>query len=248
MGATLYIVLHAFASGGAAVTGVEAISNGVPGVPRAVVEERPHHARDHGLHARRDVPRPLGAGRALHAAPYLNGTPTVISQIGRLGLRQWGAMGDDPLLRAAGGHDAHPGARREHQLRRLPPARELPRRRQLHAPPAHQARAPPGVLERDHLPRGRVDRGVDRHQRQGRPPHPALRDRRVHQLHAVPGRHGEAPPHPPRAALALRTRGQRRRRGAVAARRRHHRHHQVHARRVVHHRARPDHGRRHSCA
>src|SRR5215217_7722286 len=30
MGATLYIVLHAFASGGAAVTGVEAISNGVP--------------------------------------------------------------------------------------------------------------------------------------------------------------------------------------------------------------------------
>ncbi|HKA03268.1 MAG TPA: amino acid permease, partial [Acidimicrobiales bacterium] len=29
-GATLYVVLHAFASGGAAVTGVEAISNGVP--------------------------------------------------------------------------------------------------------------------------------------------------------------------------------------------------------------------------
>src|SRR5437764_3567624 len=30
MGATVYVVLHAFASGGAAVTGVEAISNGVP--------------------------------------------------------------------------------------------------------------------------------------------------------------------------------------------------------------------------
>src|SRR5215211_1971242 len=30
MGASLYVVLHAFASGGAAVTGVEAISNGVP--------------------------------------------------------------------------------------------------------------------------------------------------------------------------------------------------------------------------
>src|SRR5262245_8602494 len=30
MGAGLYVVLHAFASGGAAVTGVEAISNGVP--------------------------------------------------------------------------------------------------------------------------------------------------------------------------------------------------------------------------
>ncbi|HWW55035.1 MAG TPA: APC family permease, partial [Acidimicrobiales bacterium] len=30
LGATLFVVLHAFASGGAAVTGVEAISNGVP--------------------------------------------------------------------------------------------------------------------------------------------------------------------------------------------------------------------------
>ena len=30
MGASLAIVLHSFASGGAAVTGVEAISNGVP--------------------------------------------------------------------------------------------------------------------------------------------------------------------------------------------------------------------------
>ena len=61
MGATLYVVLHAFASGGAAVTGVEAISNGVPAFKRAVVEERPDHARDHGRHPRRDVPRPVGA-------------------------------------------------------------------------------------------------------------------------------------------------------------------------------------------
>ena len=54
-------------------------------VPRAGVEERPHHARDHGLHARRDVPRAVGAGRA--RAPERrtrSGTPTVISQIGRL--------------------------------------------------------------------------------------------------------------------------------------------------------------------
>src|SRR5215211_6887276 len=34
MGASLYVVLHAFASGGAAVTGVEAISNGVPAFKR----------------------------------------------------------------------------------------------------------------------------------------------------------------------------------------------------------------------
>ena len=35
MGASLFLVLKAFGSGGAAVTGVEAISNGVPGVPRS---------------------------------------------------------------------------------------------------------------------------------------------------------------------------------------------------------------------
>src|SRR5207248_6467993 len=34
MGATLFVVLRAFASGGAAVTGVEAISNGVPAFRR----------------------------------------------------------------------------------------------------------------------------------------------------------------------------------------------------------------------
>ena len=37
----IFLLLHAFASGGAAMTGVEAISNGVPGVQDARVEERP---------------------------------------------------------------------------------------------------------------------------------------------------------------------------------------------------------------
>ena len=40
IGASLAVVLHAFASGGAAVTGVEAISNGVPAFTQAGVEER----------------------------------------------------------------------------------------------------------------------------------------------------------------------------------------------------------------
>ena len=40
VGASLAIVLHSFASGGAAVTGVEAISNGVPAFKQAGVEER----------------------------------------------------------------------------------------------------------------------------------------------------------------------------------------------------------------
>ena len=41
MGAGLFVVLHAFASGGAAVTGVEAISNGVPAFRQPEWQQRP---------------------------------------------------------------------------------------------------------------------------------------------------------------------------------------------------------------
>ena len=84
LGATLYIVLHAFASGGAAVTGVEAISNGVP----AFREPAWKNARITLV----IMGSTLGAmflglsilASKVHAAPYKDGTPTVISQIGRL--------------------------------------------------------------------------------------------------------------------------------------------------------------------
>ena len=81
-GATIYVVLHAFASGGAAVTGVEAISNGVP----AFKEPSWKNARDtlvvmggllgvmfFGLSYMSSKIRP---------EVYESGTPTVISQIG----------------------------------------------------------------------------------------------------------------------------------------------------------------------
>jgi amino acid transporter len=84
MGATLYVVLHAFASGGAAVTGVEAISNGVP----AFREPSWKNARITLV----IMGSTLGVmflglsilAARVHAAPYAKGTPTVISQIGRL--------------------------------------------------------------------------------------------------------------------------------------------------------------------
>src|SRR5512134_475735 len=78
----LFLVLHAFASGGAAVTGVEAISNGVPAF-------RPPEWR----HARQTLVL-MGAGLGLmflglsflasriEVAPFEGGTPTVIAQIG----------------------------------------------------------------------------------------------------------------------------------------------------------------------
>jgi len=82
-GATTFIVLHAFASGGAAVTGVEAISNGVTAF-----------RRPEWKNARRTLVimgSTLGAmflalsvlSTRVHPVPYDSGTPTVISQIGR---------------------------------------------------------------------------------------------------------------------------------------------------------------------
>jgi amino acid transporter len=82
MGAGLYVVLHAFASGGAAVTGVEAISNGVPAF-----------RKPEWRNARQTLVL-MGTGLGfmflglsylaskVEVAPYENGTPTVIAQIG----------------------------------------------------------------------------------------------------------------------------------------------------------------------
>jgi amino acid transporter len=82
-GAGLFVVLKAFASGGAAVTGVEAISNGVTAFKRP-----------EWLNARRTlvimgaVLGTLFLGLSVlstqtHPIPFLSGTPTVISQVGK---------------------------------------------------------------------------------------------------------------------------------------------------------------------
>ena len=84
MGASLFIVLRAFASGGAAVTGVEAISNGVP----AFKEPAWRNARSTLV----IMGSTLGVmflglsilSAHLHVTVYKSGTPTVISQVGKL--------------------------------------------------------------------------------------------------------------------------------------------------------------------
>ncbi len=82
LGATLFIVLKAFGSGGAAVTGVEAISNGVP----AFREPAWKNARS-TLVIMGSLLGVMFLGLSIlaahtHAMPYENGTPTVISQVG----------------------------------------------------------------------------------------------------------------------------------------------------------------------
>ena len=83
-GAGLFVVLHAFASGGAAVTGVEAISDGVPAF-------RPPEWRNarQTLVVMGSLLAVMFLGLSvlaahMHIAPFEAGTPTVISQIGKL--------------------------------------------------------------------------------------------------------------------------------------------------------------------
>jgi amino acid transporter len=84
VGASVFIVLHAFASGGAAVTGVEAISNGVPAFRKPAWR----NART-TLVIMGTTLGVMFLGLSLLAAhlrviPFEEGTPTVISQIAEL--------------------------------------------------------------------------------------------------------------------------------------------------------------------
>ena len=151
MGAGAFLLARAFASGGAAVTGVEAISNGVPAF------------REPAWKNARQTLVLMGSGSAVmflglsalaskvKVIPFEDGTPTVLAQIGEA-VYGSGALGEILELLAPGRHDAHPRARRQHRLRRLPAPGQLPGRRQLPPPAAHQARPPARVLQRDHRP------------------------------------------------------------------------------------------------
>jgi amino acid transporter len=98
LGVRLYDVLHAFASGGAAVTGVEAISNGVPAF-----------RKPEWRNARQTLVL-MGTGLGvmflglsalaakMEIRPYEVGTPTVISQIGQAVFG--GGLGGDALYYA----------------------------------------------------------------------------------------------------------------------------------------------------
>jgi amino acid transporter len=83
-GAAIFVILKAFASGGAAVTGVEAISNGVPAFKKPEWKNARSTLVVMGCS--------LGAmflglsvlAAQMKVAPYQDGTPTVISEVGRL--------------------------------------------------------------------------------------------------------------------------------------------------------------------
>ena len=160
-------------------------------VPEAREQERRPHPRRRW---RSSSARPSSACRC---------SPTTCSPIGRRGARRLLLdprrsglrRGHRPLLRPAVLDVRHPDPGRQHRLRRLPPA---------------VARSSPGTSFLPHQFANRGDRLVfsngivvlaamasvlDRRLRRRHDgPDPALRGRRLHRLHAQPGRHGRAPP------------------------------------------------------
>jgi amino acid transporter len=82
-GAGLYVVLHAFASGGAAVTGVEAISNGVTAFRKPEWKNARITLVIMGCTLGTMFLGLSFFSRYVHPVPYETGTPTVISQIGK---------------------------------------------------------------------------------------------------------------------------------------------------------------------
>jgi amino acid transporter len=183
---TVFLALRAFASGCTALTGVEAISNGVPAfrVPKS-----------------RNAATTLVAMGALavtmfggitvlaietHARAYPSGFLSVISQLAR---SQWGgnsflfvafqaATAGILILAANTAFNGFPVL-----------ASILAQHRFLAASAAHPRR-PVGLQQRDR-PAGVVRRLPHRAlRRQHRPADPALHHRRLHVVHAEPGRHG----------------------------------------------------------
>ncbi|CAN5410423.1 APC family permease [soil metagenome] len=90
-GARLFVVLHAFASGGAAVTGVEAISDGVPAFKKPEWKNARTTLVIMGVSLGVMFLGLSFLGSQLEVPVFEEGVPTVISQIGEL------VYGDSPL-------------------------------------------------------------------------------------------------------------------------------------------------------
>ena len=204
---TIFLVLRAFASGCAALTGVEAVSDGVPAF-------RPPESRN-----ARVVLAWLGIilitlfvgitflARHFHVMPRVE--ETVVSQLARAifggGLLYYEIQVVTMLILVfAASH---------------PPAVRSPRR--------------PARLLQWHPDLGRAGRAAPAPLRRRNPrPHPALRGGRVRILHAFAGEHGAPLAHAPGDRLVVAVGAQRGRRGHHRARDVGHRGHQVQPRRL----------------
>ena len=211
----MFLLARAFSSGCAALTGVEAISNGVP----AFRKPKSRNAATHPAAARPDrdlddderhrARQPDGdpLRRPARARPAADGVRR------RAARRLRAAPGDRPdrrgglrplpagLLLRAHRHRDHPRAGRQHGLQRLPGARLDPRPGRPGAPLARLARRPSRLQQRHRLPRGHVDPADLDLRRRDDQADPALHRRRLRLLQPQPARH-DPPLDPPPAHRA----------------------------------------------
>ena len=198
----LFVLLRAFASGSTALTGVEAIANGVGAFRRPQARNA---ARTLGILGALAITFFLGVSYLaikMHATPNEGGYPSVVSQIARVVF-----PGDSPtelhVLRRSGVDRRDPRSRREHRVPGLPAACRTPRTRPLLPSTVHQPRRPPRLLQRDPgSRRGRCRPDLDLRRRR-RSAHPPVRDRGLHGVHALADRHGALLASHARPGLAL---------------------------------------------
>ena len=193
MGATVFIMLKAFANGGSSLTGLEAISNGVGTF-------RPPE----GINARRVLvimSTILGClvfgvswlAHKTHAIPFVNGSPTVLSQEAKLVFGS-SAAGHAGFLFVQFAHRRHSVHRWQYQLQRLSLPGQFCRRGPVPAGQADQARPSAGVLRRHSCPDHRLRRAVTYHPGPGERPGGRLCHRRLYRIHDGRRRDGQAPP------------------------------------------------------
>ncbi len=204
----ILLLLRSFASGCAALTGVEAIANGVPAFRRPKIQNAQKHPgrdgpdrRDALQRARRRRPdladplrreclppdrvrrvrrRPAGRRIPAPAEPHRPDRGRDVRRRHRV------------LLHHPGGDGGRAAARGQHRLQRLPAARLGARSGRLRAQVARDPRRPPDLLQRRARPLGGRRAHPDRLPGQRDGAHPALHHRRLHLVHPRPDRHDPA--------------------------------------------------------
>ena len=156
--AVILLAMRAFASGCTALTGVEAISNGVPAFQKPKAKNAANTLTIMGTFSITMFTGITVLALTLHVhvaenptdlgLPADTPTQTALAQIAQTVFRH-----RTDVLLPAGRDRRHPDPGRQHRLQRLPAARLPARHRPLPAPPAPQPRRPPRLQQR-HRPPG----------------------------------------------------------------------------------------------
>ncbi len=143
----LLLLMRAFADGCSAMTGTEAVANGVPAFKPPEWRERPHDHARHVAAARDDVPG--------HVAPRPRERRAPLGQrrVRALADRAVGVRSGPTVVRPAALDDGHPDPRGADELRRLPARRVDPGQGRVLPPPVRLPGRTPGVQRWDHGPR-----------------------------------------------------------------------------------------------